>query len=88
METKLWIIVPCYNEEAVIIDTATQLLKSIRLLEEQDYISHESRILFVDDGSTDDTWRMISQLCDDELFFVGIKLSHNQGHQNHLFQEN
>ena len=84
METKLWIIVPCYNEEAVIIDTATQLLKSIRLLEEQDYISHESRILFVDDGSTDDTWRMISQLCDDELFFVGIKLSHNQGHQNAL----
>ena len=84
MNNSLWLVVPCYNEKPVIVDTADALLKLIVDLCSEDVISDESKIVFVDDGSSDGTWEEIEKLCVTSSKIVGIKLSHNQGHQNAL----
>lgn len=84
MNNSLWLVVPCYNEKPIIVDTADALLKLIVDLCSEDVISDKSKIVFVDDGSFDGTWEEIEKLCVTSPKIVGIKLSHNQGHQNAL----
>jgi len=79
--TKLVIVVPCYNEEAVLPACATQLRELLDDLESRREVSAESRICFVDDGSQDDTWRLIQDLTGSDSRICGIKLSRNHGHQ-------
>ena len=81
----LAIVVPCYNEEEVLPETAEQLLGKLRLLTAAHFISEKSKILFVDDGSTDNTWSLIEKYhAEHPAVFGGIKLSKNRGHQNAL----
>ena len=80
----LYVVVPCYNEEDVLPETAKQLLAKIENLSGSGKISPDSRIVFVDDGSDDRTWEIISMLHSENRFFQGIKLSRNRGHQNAL----
>ena len=86
MEKKkiLYIVIPCYNEEAVIRETAKRVAMKMQELYDQELISAESRILFVDDGSKDMTWPMIEALHADNPIYQGVKLSRNKGHQNAL----
>lgn len=80
---KLCIVVPCYNEEAVLCITAEKIKGYLAELIQKGKISADSRVIFVDDGSLDSTWKLISGLSADSLF-DGIKLSRNCGHQNAL----
>ena len=81
----LAIVVPCYNEKEVLPTTAQQLLGVVKRLAESDIISHESKIVFIDDGSKDNTWELIEGFCkENPKNFSGIKLSKNKGHQNAL----
>lgn len=80
----LYIVVPCYNEEEVLPETSKRLLAKIENLKSQGRITGKSRILFVDDGSRDKTWEMISDLHKQNPHFAGVKLAHNRGHQNAL----
>jgi glycosyltransferase involved in cell wall biosynthesis len=82
--TTLYLVVPCYNEQEVLPETAKRLSQKLTELREKDLVSAQSRILFVDDGSRDATWAMISSLCREEEGFLGVKLSRNMGHQNAL----
>lgn len=84
MENKLYIIVPCYNEDKVIDISAPELLKKLNELIALKYVDASSRILFVDDGSKDSTWYVINKLCESDIHFCGISLSKNRGHQNAL----
>ncbi len=84
MNDILYIAVPCYNEEEVLPETSKRLKEKVNSLIELGYISDRSRILFVDDGSKDKTWQLISELCNSDSIFSGIKLAHNKGHQNAL----
>lgn len=81
----LYIIVPCFNEEAVLPLTSENFLGELLSLINKEKISPESRVLFVDDGSTDGTWRLIKKLSEQDEHFCGISLSRNCGHQNALF---
>ena len=81
---KLAIVVPCYNEEAVLTDSAQKLIGVINELEEKKKISEDSFILFVDDGSRDTTWDIIIQLNSQNKHCKGLKLATNVGHQNAL----
>ena len=82
--TKLYLVVPCYNEEEVLFETSKQLLVKIRTLQESGKISGDSRVVFVDDGSKDKTWDIIKELHLKDKTISGIKLSRNRGHQNAL----
>ena len=83
--TKLYIAVPCYNEEEVLPQSARILEQKWRTLMGTGLISPESRITFVDDGSKDATWSIISSLTSEpNSIFAGIKLAGNKGHQNAL----
>lgn len=84
MEKKLYIVVPCYNEEEVLPETAKRLKNKIVSLVERKIISEESRIIFVNDGSKDATWSIIKALYDSDSYYGGINLSRNRGHQNAL----
>ncbi len=79
----LYMVVPCYNEEAVLPETAKRLGQKYAQLMRGGKISRESRITFVNDGSKDATWELISQLCAGKgaRLFCGIDLAHNAGHQ-------
>ena len=83
--TRLCVIVPCYNEEQVILSSADRLLKILNKMIEEKAIADNSAILFVNDGSRDNTWRLITQLYEQDRHFCGINLSSNVGHQNALF---
>lgn len=83
MET-LYLVIPCYNEEDVLYEAAGRLLTKVKSLIEKNAVSTDSRILFVDDGSRDKTWEIISRLHLENPFFSGICLSHNCGQQNAL----
>ncbi|MCL2044992.1 MAG: glycosyltransferase family 2 protein [Oscillospiraceae bacterium] len=85
MNNVLYIVVPCYNEEAVLDTTASRLQNKVTSLKEKGYISTESKVVFVDDGSRDSTWDIISSLCERDSIFAGIKLARNRGHQSALF---
>lgn len=82
--TVLYIVVPCYNEEEVIKITSQQLLDKLSKLSKLNKISSESRILFVNDGSTDLTWSIILKLARQDRHFIGISQSRNRGHQSSL----
>lgn len=80
----LYVVVPCYREEAVLPETAKRLKKKLSDLMERGKISGRSRILFVNDGSRDRTWEIISELHAQDKLFSGVNLSRNRGHQNAL----
>lgn len=80
----LTIVVPCYNEEAVLNETIMQLTGVMNDLIEDSLVSKNSKLLFVDDGSKDQTWNMIEQECEKNSFVTGLKLAGNVGHQNAL----
>ena len=82
--TVLYIVVPCYNEEEVLKETATRLKDKLRRMESAKTVAPESKIMFVDDGSSDSTWQLIESLCEGDSTFRGVKLSRNRGHQNAL----
>ncbi len=81
----VWFVVPCYNEMEVLPETAKQLKQIMADLVQKGKIGSDSRIAFVNDGSKDATWNMISQLHMEDPVYVGINLAHNRGHQNALF---
>jgi len=79
----LYIIVPCYNEEEVLVESANKLSEKLLSLIKNDRVSPESKVLFVDDGSTDNTWNMISGFNKEQDSVVsGLRLAANAGHQN------
>lgn len=78
----LYMVVPCYNEEAVLNETTRQLTEKIHALMEQGKISKRSRILYVNDGSKDNTWPIIVRLHEEYDIVSGLNLSRNRGHQN------
>mgnify|MGYP005784491933 FL=1 len=80
----LYLVIPCYNEEAVLPETARQLLEKMNSMFERGMISRESRIMFVNDGSKDKTWEIIEELHRSNPIYSGVKLSRNKGHQNAL----
>ena len=80
----LTVVVPCYNEEEVLLETTSQLSETVRDLICDSLISKESRILFVDDGSKDRTWELIEKESAKNILITGIKLARNVGHQNAL----
>lgn len=81
---KLYIVIPCYNETMVLHETEDRLTRKLNQMISNKLISSESRIVFVDDGSQDDTWTIIKELHQDNPMVLGIKLSRNRGHQNAL----
>ena len=84
MSDRLYIVVPCYNEEQVLPATAERLKEKMSALIGAGTIAKDSRVLFVDDGSKDGTWSIIAGLNADDGLFEGVKLSRNRGHQNAL----
>ena len=78
------VIVPCYNEEEVICETARQLLVKMKDLVQNKKISSKSKVMFVNDGSKDSTWEKILELHQKNKMFTGLCLSRNKGHQNAL----
>lgn len=78
----LYLIVPCYNEEEVLDETAKQLNQKLEGLISSGKVSGDSRILFVNDGSKDQTWMIISRLHEEYRLVSGLNLSRNRGHQN------
>ena len=82
MIPRLIIVIPCYNEQEVLPITAPQFLAKINQLAAEGLISGDSRVMFVNDGSKDDTWNIIQQLADQDEHYIGIAQSRNRGHQN------
>ena len=82
----LYIVIPCYNEEAVLQETQKRLSAKLQDMIAQELISPKSRIVFVDDGSKDNTWQMITKLYEINPLVMGIKSSRNRGHQNTLLE--
>lgn len=80
----LYAVVPCYNEEEVIGETASRLKAKFISMEKLGLISNRSRIAFINDGSNDSTWDIIASLCESDELFCGIDLARNRGHQNAL----
>lgn len=80
----LYVAVPCYNEEEVLPITSKVLKEKFQSLQAQGRITDQSRVVFIDDGSKDRTWEIISGLHEQDSMFSGIKLSRNRGHQNAL----
>lgn len=80
----LYVVVPCYNEEEVLEETTRQLKEKMEYLIKDKKISKESRVMYVNDGSKDNTWKMIEEISEKEKLFTGISLSRNRGHQNAL----
>ena len=84
MNEVLYLVIPCYNEQEVLPETARRLTVKLEGMMEAGTISPDSHVLFVDDGSKDATWSLIADLHRRNPLFSGLKLSHNQGHQNAL----
>ena len=82
MKPRLYIVIPCYNEEEVLPITNKLFLDKINQLVSDGKISDDSRILFVNDGSKDSTWDIIQKLAEEDEHFIGISQSRNRGHQN------
>lgn len=80
----LYLVVPCYNEQEVLPVTAEKLTDKMESLIQSSFISDQSRIIFVDDGSKDTTWQVINEQHDKNHLVQGYKLSRNKGHQNAL----
>lgn len=84
MSSNVWLVVPCYNEQEVLNTTAAALKDKLDEMISDGIASPCSRILFIDDGSSDKTWDIISTLSNENEVFTGLKLSRNRGHQNAL----
>jgi len=82
---KLFIVIPCYNEQEALPITAKRLVELTDDMLKKGLIDPESRIVLVDDGSKDDTWKVISGLHEADPRFEGVKLAHNAGHMNALW---
>lgn len=80
----LYLVIPCYNEEEVISETAKRLKIKMESLVEKEMISHKSKVVFVNDGSKDKTWELIKNFHEQDSLFSGLNLSRNRGHQNAL----
>lgn len=80
----IWLVIPCYNEEEIISKTAEQTKELFAGLVSAGKISKSSRIMFVNDGSKDRTYKIIKKLCDEDKIFACVNLSRNRGHQNAL----
>ncbi len=78
----LYIVIPCYNEEEVLPITAPMFLAKINELVAAGKISDDSRVMFVNDGSKDNTWQLIKDFAKQDEHYVGITQSRNRGHQN------
>ncbi len=85
MIPTLYIIVPCYNEEKVLPVTSRMFSEKIGALIGSGKISEASKVLFVNDGSRDNTWKIITELTETDARFAGLALSRNRGHQNALW---
>ena len=84
MKPTLYIVIPCYNEEQVLPITAPLFLNQLKLMQSEELISSDSRIMFINDGSKDKTWEIIKQLSKENESFIGISQSRNRGHQSSL----
>lgn len=84
MSKILCVVIPCYNEQDVLHETAKRLREKFLSLIDAGKISTQSRIVFVNDGSKDSTWKIIRDLHAQDKIFSGINLSRNRGHQNAL----
>lgn len=80
----LYIVIPCFNEEEVLLETNTRLLSLLISMIEEGVISERSRLLYVNDGSSDSTWSLIELFHDNDNHVRGVNLSSNCGHQNAL----
>lgn len=81
---NLFIVVPCYNEEAVLVETTRQLTKVLDTIIQKRLINIDSCILYINDGSTDKTWELIEYLHQTNKYVAGVNLAGNVGHQNAL----
>ena len=81
MGDVLYIVVPCYNEEAVLPETQKELGNKLETMITAGAVSEKSRIIFVDDGSKDKTWELIEKYHSENPRIGGVKLAHNRGHQ-------
>ncbi len=81
---KLYIVIPCYNEEEVLEETKKELKKKIGDLIQKKQIDQQSKVIFINDGSKDKTWDLIQKFYQEDKLFGGINLSRNRGHQNAL----
>lgn len=84
MDLALYIVVPCYNEEEVLAETTKRLTIKLDSMIQAGVISDASRIMYVNDGSKDKTWQMISGYFETNKYVTGVNLSRNRGHQNAL----
>ena len=84
MQKILYIVIPCYNEEDVLPITSKKIKEKVSNLIKKKKIDNNSKILFIDDGSKDNTWKLIEKLCKKNKIYKGIKLTRNKGHQNAL----
>ncbi len=84
MKKIIWLVIPCYNEQEVLPETSKQLKNIMTGLMKNGKISDKSKIAFVNDGSKDNTWNIITDLHESDPIFTGINLAHNKGHQNAL----
>lgn len=84
MAEILYLVIPCYNEEAVLKETALRLYEKMQTLIQSGTVSPRSRVMFVNDGSKDKTWEIISKLYQADPIFAGVNLTRNRGHQNAL----
>ena len=81
---KLYLVIPCYNEEEVLPETKKRLKEKMSKLIKKNVISDESKVIFVNDGSKDKTWQLIEDFHKKDKLFGGINLTRNKGHQNAL----
>ena len=84
ISSTLYIVIPCYKEQEVLHETASRLQVKMESLISSNKISPDSRVMFVNDGSTDRTWPIICELHEKNPLFSGVNLSRNRGHQNAL----
>ncbi len=84
MSLRLYLVIPCYNEEDALPITAGKVAEKMKALQDSGLISGASRVLLVNDGSKDKTWEIITKLHDENPLFAGLNLSRNRGHQNAL----
>ena len=84
MTPVLYLVIPCYNEEQVLPLTSGKFKAKLEELIEAGKISEDSRVMFVNDGSKDTTWDILSSLCEEDKKYCAISLAHNRGHQNAL----
>ncbi len=83
--TKLYLAIPCYNEQEVLYDTTNKLTAKFDSLINEGKITSDSKIVYIDDGSKDRTWEIVEELHRSNKYVNGVKMSRNRGHQNTLY---